>query len=151
MKQLTKIYVCEFRFLTFPTHKMDRAVPFLRFLGDVQQGVPELRTDTSGAMRLGFGAIFRSHYIYARWPIGFFKQRQPSIALPELLAVMIAVDTWSDIMSGIQILVRSDNETVVHCLNKGSSKCKWCMALIHYLTLICLRFQIHLVALHIPG
>ena len=79
-----------FRFLTFPAHKMDRAVPFLRFLGDVQQGVPELRTDASGAMRLGFGAIFRSHYIYARWPIGFFKQRQPSIALLELLAVVIA-------------------------------------------------------------
>ena len=140
-----------FRFLTFPAHGRDREVPFLCYLGTLPGGVPELKTDASGTMCLGFGALFRNHFLYSRWPVGFFKKRTPSIALLELFAVVVAVDTWSTSMSGAEILVQSDNETVVHCMNKASSKCKWCMSLLRHLTLICLRFQIHLVAHHIEG
>ena len=136
-------------FLTSETLESDRQVPFVRQLGQVDG--PQLITDSAGSEKLGYGCIFRSRYMYARWPLGFFRQRKPSIALLELFAVVIAVDCWAPIMATSIVKVRSDNQAVISAITKGSSKCKWCLSLIRHLTLTCMRFQIYLVAQYLEG
>ena len=137
------------KFIEAEGHSRDRVVPFLQMVGS-NRGV-ELFTDASGSSLLGAGFIFESFWGFCRWPVGFFREKTPSIALLELAAVVLAVDTYKESMASRQILVRSDNESVVHMLSKLTSKCKWCMALIRHLTLVCLQFQIRIVSLHIEG
>ena len=112
---------------------------------------PELFMDTTGAVPLGFGFLFEEHWGFSRWPLSFFQQKKPSIALLELLAVAIAVDTLKNAMAGHQIRVRSDNMAVIFAINNATAKCKHCLLLVHHITSICLRFQIHLVTVHIIG
>ena len=76
--------------------------------------------------------------------------REPSIMLLELIAVAVGLKTWAPHMSGLQIAIRSDNQGVVQCINKRSSKCPFSMCLIHRITLLSLNFQILVVAKYLP-
>ena len=112
---------------------------------------PELFAHVAGVPNLGIGFAFIEHWGYARWPITFFVQKRPSIALLELCMVVVAIDTLGPFMEGKQICLQSDNEAVVYAINKSSSKCPFCMTLIRHLTLTCMQFQIHLVAVNLVG
>ena len=109
----------------------------------------ELYTDSAGSIHLGLGAAYRDRYLVACWPLCFFKKHTPSIALLELIAVVVAIETWVPLMAGSQIILRSDNESVITFIEKSTSKCSWCMALLRRLTLVCLHFQIHVKPIHI--
>ena len=50
-----------------------------------------------------------------------------------------------------KIRIHTDNKAVVDCLNKLSSKCKLLMQIIRPLTLILLKNNIQIRAIHIPG
>ena len=105
--------------------------------------------DSAGSVRLGLVAAYRDLYLAAHWPLCFFKKHTPSIALLKLIAVVVAIKTWAPLMTGSQIILRSDNESVITCIEKSTSKCPWCMALIHRLILVCLHFQTHVKPIHI--
>ena len=78
----------------------------------------------------------------------FYK---PNIALLELFAIVTALTTWAQLLSGNHICLKSDNMAVVHMLNNKCSDCKAGMDLLRALTLTCLRFQTTVTATHIPG
>ena len=137
------------QFINLDEFTAAREVPFLQILGS--QTGPELFTDIAGSVNLGFGFIFQECWSFGHWPLTFFRVKKPSIALLELLAIVIAVETLADRMQGRQIRICSDNESMVKAINKASSKCPHCLALLRHLTALCLCFQIHLVAVHIFG
>lgn len=76
-----------------------RQIPFLRFIS-TEQG-PLLFADASGNSCLGFGCYYpeNGERSYGRWPVGLFREngreKIPSIALLELLAIVMAVEIWA--------------------------------------------------------
>ena len=74
-----------------------------------------------------------------------------NIATLELYPIVVAVDTFHDIMAGKRVKFHSDNQAVVHVLNSKTSKDKNIIVLVRKLMLVCLRFNVLFEAEHIPG
>ena len=105
-----------------------------------------LSTDASGA--LGFGAIFGKHWCYGKWPDNWANL---NIAILEFYPIVLSLHLWGADMSNRSILFFTDNEALVHVINKQSCKDKALMALVRKLVLICLQFNVAFKAKHIPG
>ena len=140
------------KFLSNPDFKIHREVKFLHLLSESNQGL-QIFADAAGNATLGFGCIFpeKGIWVYAYWPLGFFKQQTPSISLLELYAIVITVEMWAHLLQGKQIHLHCNNEATVFCINKKSSKNPECMFLICHLTLTCMKFQIYVTAQHYQG
>lgn len=105
-----------------------------------------LYTDASGAM--GFGAVFGSHWCYGEWPINL-KYR--NIAILEFYPIVLSLYLWGGAMSNQCILFLTDNESLVHVINKQTCKDKALMFFVRKLVSICLYHNIVFKAKHIPG
>ena len=57
----------------------------------------------------------------------------------ELFAIMVAVTIWSMFLQSCKIIFHCDNQSVVHILNSGTSRCHRIMSLIHYLFYVCCK------------
>ena len=78
-----------------------------------------LFTDASGA--LGFGAIFGTHWCYGRWPN---EWAYTNIATLEFFPIVLSLFLWSHEMKNRCILFFTDNEALVHVINKQSCRDK---------------------------
>lgn len=109
-----------------------------------------LFTDASGT--IGMGAYFQGHWTHARWD-GRFPDEVNSnqITFLELFPIVVALHIWGDQMANKKVLLRCDNEAVVHIINRQSSKCPRVMILLRRLVLQCLRCNILFRASHIAG
>ena len=105
-----------------------------------------LFTDASGA--LGFGAIFGSRWCYGKWPPSWQYQ---NIAILELYPIVLSLYLWGVDMSNQCILFFTDNEALVHVINKQTCKDRVLMAFVRKLVSICLHHNILFKAKHIPG
>ena len=94
-------------------------------------------SDASRNSELGFRAIFENQWFAAQWTKNFVEECQPSIEFLELLALVAAVLTWTNDfrMCEVRVIIFSDNESVVHMVNKTLSTCHQCMILIRLLVL----------------
>ena len=79
----------------------------------------DLYTDASGA--LGFGAIFGSRWCYGKWPATW---SYCNIAILEFYPIVLSLYLWGHVMRNRCILFFTDNESLVHVINKQSSKDK---------------------------
>lgn len=118
------------------------------FLEDTWLNSPKLNlfTDASGA--LGFGAIFGSHWCYGEWPSSWQYQ---NIAILEFYPIVLSLYLWGAAMSNQCILFFTDNEALVHVINKQTCKDRVLMAFVRKLVSICLHHNILFKAKHIPG
>ena len=105
-----------------------------------------LFSDASGA--LGFGAIFGKNWWYGKWPDNWANL---NIAILEFYPIVLSLHLWGADVSNRSILFFTDNEVLVHVINKQSYKDKALMALVRKLVLICLQFNVAFKAKHIPG
>jgi len=105
-----------------------------------------LFTDASGA--LGFGAIFGNHWCYGRWPN---EWAYLNIAILEFYPIVLSLFLWGHEMRNRCILFFTDNEALVHVINKQSCRDKRLMVFVRQLVLICLRNNILFKAKHVPG
>ena len=64
---------------------------------------------------------------------------------------MLGVHLWATRLKNKRVLFYSDNESVVHVINKQTSKHKGLLALVRQLVLICLSHNIYFRARHVPG
>ena len=103
-------------------------------------------TDASGA--LGFGAIFGNHWCYGRWPD---EWAYTNIAVLEFYPIVLSLFLWGHEMKNRCVLFFTDNEALVHVINKQSCKDKRLMSFVRQLVLICLRNNIVFKAKHVPG
>ena len=118
------------------------------FLDDlwVNSSKLNLFIDASGAH--GFGAIFGSHWCYGKWPSNWEYQ---NIAILEFYPIVLSLYLWGEAMSNQCILFFTDNESLVHVINKQTCKDKHLMASVRKLVSICLHHNILFKAKHIPG
>ena len=76
-----------------------------------------LYTDASGA--LGFGALFGSRWCFGKWPASWSYR---NIAMLEFYPKVSSLCLWGHAMRNHCILCFTDNESLVHIINKQSSK-----------------------------
>lgn len=105
----------------------------------------DLYTDASN---VGCGGYLHNQWFACEWPSNI----QPyHITLKELFPIVIALEEWGSQLANQCIVFHSDNEAVVHIINKQSCKDAMIMKLVRRLVLQCLQWNILFKAEHIPG
>lgn len=79
----------------------------------------QLYTDAAGA--LGFGAVFLSRWCYGKLPDNWLYK---NIAILEFYPVVLSLYLWGHEMRNRCILFFTDNEALVHAINKQSCRDK---------------------------
>lgn len=105
-----------------------------------------LFTDASGV--IGFGAVFGSKWCYGAWPASWINR---NIAVLEFYPIVLSLLLWGSEMQNRCILFFTDNEALVHVINKQSCKDKELMFFVRKLVLVCLECNIVFKAKHIRG
>ena len=93
----------------------------------------ELFTDASHA---AFGAYFTGEW----FSCSFSAHRIPlsrSITFMELYAITAAVSAWAPSLASHNVMFHCDNQSVVHILSSGTSRCKHIMSMLRYLFYVC--------------
>ena len=105
-----------------------------------------LFTDAAGAH--GFGAVFGSHWCYGEWPKEWLGR---NIAILEFYPIVLSLMSWGDHIRDRCIIFFTDNEALVHVINKSTCRETYLMILVRKLELVCLRHNILFKAKHISG
>ena len=105
----------------------------------------KLYTDASGR---SFAAVLGSHWFQGDFPESWSSH---SIAIKELLPIVLAVQVWGSFLANRCITFFTDNSSVVSLINSQSSKDLLIMSLVRSLVLHTLKFNILFRAKHIPG
>lgn len=112
-------------------------------------------TDASGHFGCGALVTCMQAWFQLRWPqegvTGGMKLREESIALKELLPVVIAGAVWGPTWCKANVTVHCDNMGVVALVNSGYSRVPQIMHLPRCLFFIRARFQFNMYAVHVPG
>ena len=106
----------------------------------------QLFTDAAGAH--GFGAVFGSHWCYGEWPKEWLGQ---NIAILEFYPIVLSLMLWDDHIRDRCITFFTDNEALVHVINKSTCRDTTLMVFVRKLVLVCLRHNILFKAKHISG
>jgi hypothetical protein len=104
-----------------------------------------LSTVASG---IGVGGQFGRRW-FSR-PLSSFEESS-SICCRELLAVVAACYCWGSLLAGRRVLLECDNESVVHCVNNGTSKCVNVMSLVRKLFFVAAIFNFDIRLIHVAG
>lgn len=112
-------------------------------------------TDASG--HFGCGALdpVTQSWIQLQWPQAYardwVKLKDESIALKELLPIVLACAIWGVRWKGSAVTVHCDNLGVVQLVNSGYSRVPQIMHLLRCLFFTRAYFELELWAVHIPG
>ena len=104
----------------------------------------KLYTDASGA--IGYAAVFGSQWFQGEWNVHW---QYKNIAVLEFYPIVIAVQVWSKYFANKCIVFNTDNLSLVHVINKQTSKDKHIMFLLRLLVSTCLTFNIYFRAKHL--
>ena len=85
----------------------------------LQQQLPPGRELATDASLTGIGGTCEGQYFH--FPIDMNALKLSNIAQVEMLAILMAVHIWSDRLAGKYILIHCDNQSIVHCINKGKA------------------------------
>jgi hypothetical protein len=124
---------------------------YFRMLGVVDSPQLHMYSDSS---KIGLGATFGSHWIQAKFPPSWQKmlvEHTIHISFLELYPIMVVIELFGKYIQNRNILFFSDNDIVVHALNKQSSKDHMLMSLIRPMVLTLMKYNINLRLKHIPG
>ena len=105
-----------------------------------------VHSDASGSW--GCGAVQDLQWLQLEWPPGLCHL---SIAIKELIPVVLAAATFGKSWSGKSIQFVVDNEAVVAVLNSTFCSDLYLMHLIRLLVFFAARFDFWFSAIHIPG
>ena len=96
-----------------------------------------LFTDVAGAQ--GFGAVFGSHWCYGAWPKEWLGL---NIAVLEFYPIVLSLFLWGDHIRDKCVTFFTDNEALVHAINRNTCKNKYLMTFVRQLVLVCLKHNI---------
>ena len=105
----------------------------------------DLHTDASGS--LGYGAIFKEHWIMGAWPEHLIDF---PITFKEIFPVVLALEIWGNELRNQCIILHIDNMAAVYILNKQSSRDKDIMVLVRRFVLACMKYNILTKCIHVP-
>ena len=109
---------------------------------------PDIDLFTDAAGSLGCGAWSGRSWFQYFWPAEFGTH---SIAVKELLSIVMACVVWGRSWSYQSVLAHCYNQSVVEVVNTGYCKDPHLMQLLRSLFFITARLEIALRAVHIPG
>ena len=118
------------------------------FLEDTWYSSDKLQLYTDAAGALGFGAVFLSRWCYGKLPDNWLYK---NIAILEFYPVVLSLYLWGHEMRNRCILFFTDNEALVHAINKQSCRDKALMFFMRKLVLVCLQNNILFKAKHVKG
>ena len=102
--------------------------------------------DASG--KIGYGAVLGNAWFQGRWS-GWWLQQ--NITLLELYPIVLAIETWGEILRNKRLILHTDNLALVGVLSNQTSKEPLVMILVRRLVLRCLHYNIVLNAKHVEG
>ena len=100
------------------------------------------------ASRIGCGAVYGTHWFSLALPESYSTFH---ISVLELFAIVVAVFTWGDQWQNKQILFHTDNESIVHVWQSGTSSNRNIMTLVRQLFFFCAQRNINILMQHLPG
>ena len=118
------------------------------FLNEKWENSVSLQLFTDAAGVHGFGAIFGSHWCYGEWPKEWLGQ---NIAIREFYPIVLSLMLWSDHIRDRCITFFTDNEPLVHVINKSTCRDTSLMIFVRKLVLVCLRHNILFKVENISG
>ena len=107
-------------------------------------------TDSSAKLGNGFWIVFKNSWAFGVWDSQFLAHKS-SIMLLELYSIVQAVLIWGDRIKDQHVVIWSDNMAYCEIVNSQTSRCSLCLTLLRYLILSCLKFNIDLRCIHVPG
>ena len=137
--------------LTFLNDKFIKAVskPYADLSQEEIATELEFFSDASLNENYGVGARFGNEWIFAQWPEGFIKEKNPSIQYVELLGLVLAVFTWAKRLANKRWVIFCDNSAVLDMVNHTSTGGVNAMFLVRQLILKCLEYNFRVFAKHI--
>ena len=93
-------------------------------------------------------SLHGSEWCYGKWPNQWLHR---NIAILEFYPIVLSVCLWGHKIQNHCILFFTDNESLVHVINKQSCQDKSLMFFVRKLVLACLKYNILFKAKHIPG
>ena len=97
----------------------------------------QLYTDASGSF--AYEAVFRDKWFYGPWPDSW---KSMNIAVLEFYPIVLSVIIWGHFMRNQRITFFTDNEALVHVINKSSCRDKFLISFVRRLVLVCLQNNI---------
>ena len=112
-------------------------------------------TDASGQFGCGALEPHSQEWIQLQWPHTYAREwvrlKEESIALKELLPIVLACAVWGEGWKNRAVTVHCDNLGVVALVNSGYSRVPQIMHLLRCLFFIRARFHLDVWAVHVPG
>ena len=133
----------------FLTNEKVFARPFFDFAKDIHYAPQVFYTDASS--KKGCGGICNENWFILEWNEKFLKLHNPSINYLELYALTVGIVSWIKVYQNGQVTLYCDNQSVIHMVNRSSSKCPHCMVLIRIITLHCLIFNVKIKIDYVPS
>ena len=133
----------------FLSHPTAYCRPFFHF--DSNLTTKDINMYTDAAKSLGCGGFCDSEWFMVEWEEKFMAKYQPSINYLELYGVTVAVVNWIHRFKNQKVSLFCDNMSVVHMINRSSSKCLNCMELLRIITFQGLIHNVQITAKHVPG
>ena len=96
----------------------------------------------------GLGAIF-DNQVYALPLPGRWKDQ--NIAYTELINVLVALKVWHREWTGLRVLIKCDNQSVVSVLNTGRTRDRVMAKFVRNIYLWLSAFNIDIQVVHVPG
>ena len=118
------------------------------FLFPQWERAPDCSISSDAAGSIGYAAINDKRWFAGRWPEGC---QNLSIAVKELLPIVLAAHMWGREWSRKRIAFKCDNMAVVFSLKQGSCKDRHLAFLLRELAILAIHNSFTFNALHIPG
>lgn len=118
------------------------------FIHDLFLSSSVLSLYTDAAASLGYGAVFSSYWFYGEFPP---QCRNLNITLLELYPIVLAVNVWGHLWENHCVRFYTDNQALVHIINRKTSRDKHIMKLVRSLVLACLRHNVLFESAHVRG
>ena len=109
---------------------------------------PDLHLYTDACKTIGFGAILGSRWMAGEFPPEWKKY---NITILELYPIVLALTVWGEQLQNKKLRIHTDNQDLVHVINKKTSKEPGIMPLIRTLVLTTLQSNTLVHAVHIAG
>lgn len=100
------------------------------------------------ASNVGFGGFLQNKWFAEAWPLPLADFH---INIKELFPIVLVLEMWHSSLTNKCVQFHSDNLTVVHIINKQTSKDPVLMRLVRRLVLQCLKHNILFRAVHVAG
>ena len=109
---------------------------------------PDVSITSDAAGSMGFAAVMGSSWFAGKWPS---ESHTLSIAVKELIPIVLAAHIWGHEWSRKRILFKCDNQAVVSCLKYGSCRDRHLAFLLRDLAIKAITSSFTYSAVHIPG